>query len=134
MGLFDKVKETLGTAADKAKEAAEIAADKAKDLAETAKQKAKIAEAEKNIKDVYTSMGKALFEQFPDLAKEKFPEQIGKIDEFKGVIEAAKAAIAALADNVGSKVEEVKEEVKEEAEEVKEAVEEKVEEIKEAVK
>ena len=116
MGLFDKVKETLGNAADKAKEAAEIAADKAKDLAETTKQKAKIAEAEKNIKDVYTSMGKALLEQFPELAKEKFPEQIGKIDEFKGVIAAAK------------------EEVKEEAAEVKEAVEEKVEEIKEAVK
>ena len=38
MGLFDKVKETLGNAADKAKEAAEIAADKAKDLAETAKR------------------------------------------------------------------------------------------------
>ena len=121
MGLFDKVKETLGNAADKAKEAAEIAADKAKDLAETTKQKAKIAEAEKNIKDVYTSMGKALLEQFPDLAKEKFPEQIGKIDEFKGVIAAAKAVIASLADKPGDKVEPAA------AEEVKEAAEEKAE-------
>ena len=122
MGFFDKAKEALGQAAEKAKEGAAIAADKAKDFAETTKQKAKIAEAEKNIKDVYTSMGKALLEQFPELAKEKFPEQIGKIDEFKGVIAAAKAAIAALADKVGDKVEAAKEEVKEEAAEVKEAV------------
>ena len=115
MGFLDKVKE-IG---DKAKEGAAIAADKAKDFAETTKQKAKIAEAEKGIKDVYTAMGKLLFEQFPDLAKEKFPEQIGKIDEFKGAIEAAKAVIASLADDDKVK------------EEIKEGIEEKVEEVTE---
>ena len=104
MGFLDKLKEV----GDKAKEGAAIAADKAKDFAETTKQKAKIAEAEKGIKDVYTSMGKLLFEQFPDLAAEKFPEQIGKIGEFKAAIDAAKAVIASLADD-----DKVKEEVKE---------------------
>ena len=122
MGFFDKAKEALGQAAEKAKEGAAIAADKAKDFAETTKQKAKIAEAEKGIKDVYTSMGKLLFEQFPDLAQEKFPEQIGKTGEFKAAIEAAKAVIASLADD--DKVKEVEEgiveKVEEDAEEVTE--------------
>ncbi|MBR5730505.1 MAG: hypothetical protein IKX89_00995 [Firmicutes bacterium] len=108
MGFLDKLKEV----GDKAKEGAAIAADKAKDFAETTKQKAKIAEAEKGIKDVYTSIGKLLFEQFPDLAAEKFPEQIGKIGEFNKAIEAAKAVIASLADDDKVK-EEVKEEIKE---------------------
>ena len=108
MGFLDKLKEV----GDKAKEGAAIAADKAKDFAETTKQKAKIAEAEKGIKDVYTSIGKLLFEQFPDLAAEKFPDQIGKIGEFKAAIDAAKAVIASLADDDKVK-EEVKEEIKE---------------------
>ena len=115
MGFFDKAKEAIGQAAEKAKEGAAIAADKAKDFAETTKQKAKIAEAEKGIKDVYTSMGKLLFEQFPDLAKEKFPDQIGKIGEFKEAIEAAKAVIASLADD--DKVKEVEEGIVEKVEE-----------------
>ena len=129
MGLLDKVKDVVGQAAATVKEGAENAADKAKDLAETAKQKGKIAEAERGIKDVYTNIGKLLFEQFPDLAKEKFPEQIGKIAEFKGVIETAKAAIAALQD----KAETIKEGIVEKTEEVVEEVEEKAEEVKEAV-
>lgn len=122
MGFFDKAKEALGQAAEKAKEGAAIAADKAKDFAETTKQKAKIAEAEKGIKDVYTSMGKLLFEQFPDLAQEKFPEQIGKIGEFKAAIEAAKAVIASLADDdkVKTAEEGIVEKVEEAAEEVTE--------------
>ena len=119
MGFLDKLKEV----GDKAKEGAAIAADKAKDFAETTKQKAKIAEAEKGIKDVYTSTGKLLFEQFPDLAAEQFPEQIGKIGEFKAAIDAAKAVIASLNDDV----KEVKEGIEEKVEEVAEAVEEKVE-------
>ena len=124
MGFFDKAKEAIGQAAEKAKEGAAIAADKAKDFAETTKQKAKIAEAEKGIKDVYTSMGKLLFEQFPDLAAEKFPEQIGKIGEFKEAIEAAKAVIASLADDdkVKAEVEEVKEGIVERVEEAAEEV------------
>jgi hypothetical protein len=120
MGFFDKAKEALGQAAEKAKEGAAIAADKAKDFAETTKQKAKIAEAEKGIKDVYTSMGKLLFEQFPDLAQEKFPEQIGKIGEFKAAIEAAKAVIASRADD--DKVKEVEEGIVEKVEEAAEEV------------
>jgi hypothetical protein len=120
MGFFDKAKEALGQAAEKAKEGAAIAADKAKDFAETTKQKAKIAEAEKGIKDVYTSMGKLLFEQFPDLAQEKFPEQIGKIGEFKAAIEADKAVIASLADD--DKVKEVEEGIVEKVEEAAEEV------------
>ena len=43
-------------------------------------------------------MGKQLFENFPDKAAELFPEQIGKIAEFKKAIEAAKAVIASLSD------------------------------------
>lgn len=125
MGFFDKAKEALGQAGEKAKEGFAVAKDKAQDFAETTKQKAKIAEAEKGIKDVYTSIGKMLFEQFPDLAKEKFPEQIGKIGEFQGAIEAAKAVIASLADD--NKVKEVKEGIVEKTEEVAEAVEEVVE-------
>ena len=121
MGFFDKVKEVAGQAGEKAKEGFAVAKDKAQDFAETTKQKAKIAEAEKGIKDIYTSIGKMLFEQFPDLAKEKFPEQIGKIGEFQGAIEAAKAVIASLADDNPKKVEEgIVERTEEAAEEVTE--------------
>ena len=127
MGFFDKVKEVAGQVGEKAKEGFDVAKDKAQDFAETTKQKAKIAEAEKGIKDVYTSIGKMLFEQFPDLAKEKFPEQIGKIGEFKAAIDAAKAVIASLADD--DKVKEVKEGIVEKAEDAAEAVEEAVEEV-----
>ena len=136
MGFFDNLKKTAEGLGATIKEGASQAADKAKDLAETAKQKAAISEAERKIKDVYTDIGKSFFEQFPDKAKELFPEQLGKIDEFKAVIENAKAAIAALGDKVEEKAEEVKaeaaevaEEVKEKAEEVKEKVEEAVEQI-----
>lgn len=127
MGFFDKVKEVAGQVGEKAKEGFDVAKDKAQDFAETTKQKAKIAEAEKGIKDVYTSIGKMLFEQFPDLAKEKFPEQIGKIGEFKAAIDAAKAVIASLADD--DKVKEVKEGIVEKTEDAAEAVEEAVEEV-----
>ena len=120
MGFFDKVKEVAGQAGEKAKEGFAVAKDKAQDFAETTKQKAKIAEAEKGIKDVYTSMGKLLFEQFPDLAQEKFPEQIGKIGEFKAAIEAAKAVIASLADD--DKVKTVEEGIVEKVEEAAEEV------------
>ena len=68
MGLFDNLKEFAGNAAGKIKDVAGDAADKAKDMAETGKQKMKIAEAEKNIKDVYTAIGKDLFEKFQELS------------------------------------------------------------------
>ena len=125
MGFFDKVKEVAGQAGEKAKEGFAVAKDKAQDFAGTTKQKAKIAEAEKGIKDIYTSIGKMLFEQFPDLAKEKFPEQIGKIGEFQGAIEAAKAVIASLADD--DKPKKVEEGIVEKVEEAAEAAEEKAE-------
>ena len=115
MGFFDDLKKKAETVGASIKEGASQAADKAKDLAETAKQKAAISEAERNIKDVYNEMGKQLFENFPEKAAELFPEQIGKINEFKKAIEAAKAVIASLND----KTEAVKEEVVEVVEEVK---------------
>ena len=86
MGFFDNLKETAKNLGATIKEGADKAADKAKDIAETTKQKAAISEAERKIKDVYTEMGKNLLEQFPDKAKELFPEQIGKIDEFNKVV------------------------------------------------
>ena len=133
MGFLDNVKDALGAAASKVKEGAEVAADKAKDLAETAKLKGRIAEAEKGIKDVYTQVGKDLFEKFPDLVQEKFPEHLGKVEGFKDAIEKAKAAIAALADKVEDKAEEVKEAAEEKFEDAKEAVADKAEDVKEAV-
>ena len=133
MGLFDKVKDAVTDVASKVKEGADAAADKAKDFAETTKLNAQISQAEKGIKDVYTEIGKLFMEKFPDTVKEKFPEQIGKIDGFKETIAKAKDAIAALAKKAEDKVEEVAEEVKETAEEVVEAAGEKVEEVKEAV-
>lgn len=124
MGFFDKLKETAADVAVSAKAAAANAGDKAKDLAETGKQKMAIAEAEKNIKAVYTQIGQEIIENFPEIAAEKFPELSGKIAEFKAAIETAQAAIAALA-NKG----EVKAEEAVEAVEAAEAV---VEEVKEA--
>ena len=94
---------------------------------------AQISQAEKGIKDVYTEIGKFLMEQFPETVKEKFPEQLGKIDGFKETIAKAKDAIAALAKKAEDKVEAAAEEVKETAAEVVEAAGEKVEEVKEAV-
>ena len=115
MGFFDDFKKKAESVGASIKEGASQAADKAKDLAETAKQKAAISEAERNIKDVYVDMGKQLFENFPDKAAELFPEQIGKIAEFKKAIEAAKAVIASLSD----KGAEVKAEAEAAVEEVK---------------
>ena len=140
MGFFDNLKETAKNLGATIKEGADKAADKAKDIAETTKQKAAISEAERKIKDVYTEMGKNLLEQFPDKAKELFPEQIGKIDEFKAAIEKAKAIIASLADKaeeitdaVEDKVEDVKEDVADAVEDAKDAAEDKAEEIKDTV-
>ena len=115
MGFFDDLKKKAEVVGASIKEGASQAADKAKDLAETAKQKAAISEAERGIKDVYVEMGKKLFEEFPDKAKELFPEQLGKIDEFKKAIDAAKAVIASL----NEKASEAKAEVEEAVEEVK---------------
>ncbi len=114
MGFFDDLKKKAEVVGASIKEGASQAADKAKDLAETAKQKAAISEAERGIKDVYVEMGKKLFEEFPDKAKELFPEQLGKIEEFKNAIEAAKAVIASLSEKAEApKAEEAKSEIPE---------------------
>ena len=127
MGFLDNLKKTAESVAGTIKEGASQAADKAKDFAETQKQKAAISDAEKNITSVYAEMGQALLEQFPDKAKELFPDQLLKIDEFKAAIATAEEAIEALKNKADAKAEEVEETVEEAAEAVEEAVEEKTE-------
>ena len=81
---------------DKVTEVGAKGLNKAKDLGETATFKTKIALAEGKIKDVYTELGKALYEGGGVLPEGLFAELSEKIKPFEAEIEELKAKIAEI--------------------------------------
>ena len=84
MALFDKVKE-VGLKG----------LDKAQDLGNQAKIKIAQEKAELKVKELYTEVGKALIETYPDFFKENFGEKATLLGELQ-------AEIAKLADEMAA--------------------------------
>lgn len=92
MGFLDNI-------TDKISQGSAKVAEKAKEVSELAQLSA-VVEKEKVVQEkLYLELGKAMYNQYKDVAAEKLPEVAGKIDDSVKKMEEAKAAIKAKKGN-----------------------------------
>lgn len=97
MGLWDDLKIVGSDLLSKGSEFAKEAGQKAQDAADMAKIKLDIAAREKEIKDLYTKIGKAYYEANKEDAEE-YAEEIGQINDKFAVIAELKSKYAMYKD------------------------------------
>ena len=83
---------------DSLKEVGAKGLDKAKEVGEIGKLKFDKAGAENELKAIYTEVGQALIEKFPEFFNENFGDQVAKLGELKKKIAELEASIATLKD------------------------------------
>ncbi len=86
MGFLDKLTDSISTGTAKV-------ADKAKEVTEIATLTAAVEKEKVNADKLYKELGQKFYEQYKDLAAEKFPEDAAKLDESVAKIDDAKEAI-----------------------------------------
>lgn len=89
MDFFDKLGDSIVTAG-------KTVSDKAKEVSDTAKLNLDIKNKEMQLKDVYTTLGKAYYEAHKDDEENEHLADIRKIDSFERDIKALKSQVQSI--------------------------------------
>ena len=100
--IFDKVKEHAGRAKDEAAKLTRQVVDKTNSLITQTKLNFAVSETESKIKDIYTEMGKTVYEKYAEEGSvcECMQDSCAKVDELKAEAADLRAKLAELKETV----------------------------------